>query len=393
MKNSSILYTTLLIFLATFSMGKAENLDATAKQILMGSSDYKLEDYSLETLIKSQKTESNLPDPSINGEYLFAPEKEDNRWAADISWELEWPGVYGARAAQAKKRIESARVNLRMQRADKLAEIKAQLIDYIFVILKLEVIDELNRNNDSIYTLSQKAAEQREISVLDLNKVRLEYANIRGVQAALMVEKETLETSLSEIYGTDCSHLLASLEKKFPEIEIPSASEINELKENAYSVAMARSEAEVMRQGKRVASMEALPNVSVGYKHAYEEDTHFNGALLGISIPIFSSRGKQQAAKAAITEAEFKVDAAMLSVESQVNKQIKKLSLLKSQIDEIESVLMHADHNAHLLSAYEHGLISMIDYLTERNYFTTATMEFLSLRREAALTQVMLKRY
>ena len=371
----------------------AETFDNTARQILNGSSTYEIENYSISSVEKSFKTESNLPDPQIAGEYLVAPADESNRWSAELSWELEWPGVYSARAKQAQKRIEAARLNVIADRLDRLAEIKIKLLDYILISKKLDILEQLALNNDTIYHLSEKATKGGDITVLDLNKVRLEYANIRAAQAALMSEKESVIASLSEEYGHDCSDLLKKLPISFPEIVLPTEVQVLAIKENTYRKDALVAEADAVKQQKKVVSMESLPSLSVGYKHNYEDGIHFNGALLGISIPLFSSRGKQKAVEAAIAESDFKAEALTSSINALIDQQIKKLSMLKTQLDDIAPLMENADHNTLLLRAYRSNLITMIDYLAERNYFTNAAMELLSLRHEAAVTQVQLMKY
>lgn len=368
-------------------------MNETALNILVESPYFKAGSYTLESVYRNLITESNLPDPEIGGEYLVAPVKEDNRWAAELSWGLEWPGVYKARSLEAKNKMSLAQRSLYVDRLEKLAEIKDLLLDYILCEQKLQLLEHLNQNNDSICRLSEQAAKGGELTVLDLNKVRLEYANIRVAKANLLDEKASLIGDISHIYGKNCSGLLQELELKFPAIEIPSEDIIAMISKNAPSVKTAQAEVELARQSLTVTKMQSLPSLSVGYKHAYEEGTHFNGALLGISIPIFSSRGRQKAAKAEIMEAEFKAEMEKASIETEMGQALNRLTLIKQQVGEIEPILKNSDHNALLIKAYKGGVITLLDYLAERNYFTTAEIEMLTLRHAAAKIQARLQKH
>ena len=386
--------TLISVFLSLLG-GKSAgaNLDETALSILKGSIEYQSDKYSLETLSKSLQSENNLPDPEISGEYLFAPGEEPDRWGAEISWGVEWPGVYGARNKEAASKMTAAQKALYLKRVDKLVVIKKLLLDYILCQQRISLLEELNQNNDSIFKLAEKSARDGEMTTLDLNKIRIEYANIKAAKAILIEESATIENDISAIYGGDCSAMLKAMDCKFPEISIPSSSQLEGLgSRSAYSASM-QAEVESARQSKEVMKMERLPSLSVGYKHAYEDRVHFNGPTLGVSIPLFSSRGKQKAAQAAIAEAEFKVEAAEKSVESEAGQQLKKLILIKGQLDDIEPILKNADHNATLLKAYKGGVITVVEYLVERNYFTNASSELLTLRHAAAVTQTELMKY
>ena len=371
----------------------ALSLEETALNILKGSRQYASEELSFTAVSESLSTQGNLPDPRLDGEFLAAPAGETDRWGAEVSWELEWPGVYNARKKEADLRVLAARKNLEANRSQKLADIKILLLDYILYTRKLALLEEMKSANDSITLFAERASKAGEITILDLNKIKLEGANIYVAHATLVNDLSDVISGLNIEYGGDVSGLLSQMPVDFPPIEIPDAGMIRNLVEKTAEVEYARTEAEVARQGKSVASMEALPSLSVGYKHAFEDGIHFNGATIGLSVPLFSSHNKQKAAKAAIAEAENKLDLSRESTLIRINETLKRVGLIKDQIEKIEPVLMNTDHSALLLKAYEKGVISLIDYLTERNYFANAAMDFLSLKHEAAVTLIELNKY
>lgn len=369
------------------------SINETALRILTDSPEFASENYNLESECLALATAANLPDPEVGGEYLVMPRDVVNRWAAEITWGLEWPGVYGARSKEAKMKMSSAQKALIAARAERLAEIKDLLLDYVRCRSKLLLLEELSQNNDTIYKLAEQAARGGEMTLLDLNKVRLEYANIRVAKATLLDEEAELMAEISKIYGKNCSDLLAAMECEFPEIILPSEEQLQLIKENAPAVQSALAEAEAARKAKKVSKMEALPSLTVGYKHQYEDLMHFNGAILGISIPIFSSRGKQKAANAEILNAEYKAEAAALEAESEAMATMRRLELILRQIEEIAPIIENADYNATLLKAYQNRVITLIEYISDRNYFTNAAMELVSLRHNAAKAQAFLQRY
>lgn len=394
MTNRVFLLIILLSFFPPYNIRlNATSLNETAFEILKNSPGYKSDLYSLESIAKNLATESNLPDPELEGEYLVMPSDVDNRWAVELTWGLEWPGVYGARGKLAKSRMEAAEKQLSAQQAETLAEIKDFLLDFIRTKKKLLLLEELSQNNDTIYRLAEQANRGGEMTVLDLNKVRLEYANIRVAKATLLDEQAEIITSLNKIYGKDTYALLEKMDCQFPELVMPSFDEIELIKKNAPSVQAARADAQSALLNNKVAKMEALPSISFGYKHAFEDAMHFNGAVLGVSIPIFSSRGKQKAAKAEILAAEYKAESTALEIESEVNSTLKRLDIINQQINEIAPIIENANYNQTLLKAYKGGEITLLDYISDRNYFTTAAIELVTLRHNAAKAIAFLHRY
>lgn len=376
---------------STFNVGEA--IDVVAMKILCESPGFQADIYSFRSLEADLKTSSNLPDPELSGEYLVMPQDVDNRWTAEISWGLDWPGVYRAKGNEAKSKKNMADKAMYARRIEKLSEIKDLLLDYILCRQKCILLDELDKNNKKIYELSEAQTRNREMTLLDLNKVKIEYSNIKSALASLYEEETEIIGTLSEIYGDDCEQLLKNLDCRFPEIYIPGNIEMNQIRNNSPQYQTVLAEAETARQGKKVSKMEALPSLSIGYKHQYEDGMHFNGATLGISIPIFSSRGKQKAAAAQILEADFNVETTAGYIETEVNTLTNRLKLLKQQVEEISPYVEDTDYNSVLVKAYEEGLLSLLDYISERNYFTNAAIEFVTLRHSAAKIQNKLQKY
>lgn len=387
------LIISLFFAIGLFEATSGKTLDQTALEILSVSPEFKVKSLSFEKDSIEMKTSYNLPDPEIGGEYLFAPESSDNRWGAELNWGLEWPGVYDARKKEALARIELARKNLEAERIDRLVEIKQKLLDYVLSQKKLEILNHTLVDLDSIYELAQKYVDDGIITALDLYKVKLEYANVKGAKAVVLTEQGDAVTALSGFYGKDCNDLLNSMECEFPEIYIPSADELKQYIENSPQMESTKTDSKIADRSKKVASMEALPSLSVGYKHAFEEDTHFNGILLGISLPIFSSKGKQNVAKAAIVESEIKAEALENELNSKAEQSLRQLIVLKNHLNEIEPLVSATDYHTMLLKAYESRLISLLDYLSERNYFNSALLELYGLKHSAASIQTELLKY
>ena len=286
-----ILLSFFILFATT---AIAASIDNTASAILSGGYAFRADSLSLNSLEQSLRIESNLPDPRIDGEFLAASEGESDRWGAELSWELDWPGLYGAKRSDADKRIAAAKENIRTKQMARLRDVKGLLLDYIFYTKKIEILEQLNLSNDSIYQFAEIAAKAGEITVLDLNKAKLEKANVRAALDASINDRLETVAEIISIAGYDCSDLLASLDCEFPPLSIPSDDDLERIANLSPEIREAVSETIIAESGKKVARMEALPSISFGYKHAFEDGIHFNGGTLGFSLPVFSSRNKQK---------------------------------------------------------------------------------------------------
>ncbi len=379
------------VVVAAFSL-PAQSLSPSdvAVKILTASPQTHADALGITSLAESLKTESSLPDPEIEGEYLFAPSGETNRWGAGISWGIEWPGVYSARKNDAKGKLSAAEAVAALARQERLIEIKRLLLDYVLIEKQLAVLKEVGNANDSIMLLSKKAEGHGEMTRLDINKLKLEQASLNSNMASLLNDKAEILTALDLLYGTDCSPLLKEMVCEFPDVSLPMDKwEVLQ----SPSVVAANAEAEASRGAMKIASAESYPGLSIGYQHAFEDGVHFNGASVGISLPVFSSRNKKNAAKAAIAEAEYKVEMAKADAESEVVGSVRKIAILTKQIDEMAPVVENPENTTMLMKAYRGGVITLIDYLNERNYFTNAALELLTLRHSAATALLNLQRH
>lgn len=351
-----------------------------AVKILETSPATRADKLGLASLSESLKTESNLPDPEMEGEYLFAPGDEKNRWGAGVTWGIEWPGVYSARREEAMGKLTAAETAMDGERHLRLIEIKRRLLDYVLAEKKLAVLGEIGAANDSIMALSQKAERHGELTRLDMNKLRLEQASLRSAILAARDAREEAVAWLNVAYCNDCSPLLEMMACELPEIIVPADFDTAQ----SSSVAAARAEAEAAKRGLKVAKAEGYPSLSIGYQHTFEDGIHFNGASVGISVPLFSSRGKKAAAKAAIAEAEFKAEKAAAEAGMETEASRRRLAILAQQIEEMSAVINDADNVGLLMKAYRGGVITLVDFLNERNYFTNAALDLLSRRHAAA---------
>lgn len=389
---------TSRFFLLTFSLviflsGSARSIDETAIAILRGGPAFISDSLSLRQEMAEIDISTNLPDPELSGEFLSAPWEESDRWGAVLSWGLEWPGVYNARKKQAASQKNSSVLAIDVERRNRLIEIKSLLLDYVLKRKKLALIEKLYAANDTIDSLAHKAAKAGEITLLDLNKIKLDNASLRGARATMADELAATVTSLSVIYGKDCRALIETMECEFPAIYIPDAEEAARMSESAPDALIAAAEASLAKTAEKVAKMETLPGITFGYKYAHEDAQNFNGAVLGLTLPLFSSRHKTAAAKAAGAAAEYKETAAKETAHAEITATIRKLTRMKEQIAEIGAIINSNDYNSLLLKAYENKVINLIDYLSERNYFTNATIEFLDLEHSAAVTSLDLQKY
>ena len=368
---------------------KAETIDMIALQIVNGSPDLKAAALDNEALAVSLLTENNLPDPEVEGEYMIGPSGVKNRWGVGVSWGFDWFGSYSAvkRESDAKKTVADLR--LEEQYRDSFIAIKQLLLDYILQDKQMKTLSGIISMTDSIYSISKKSMERKELTRLDINKLEIERAGLLARLAEVEDARETTLTALNVMAGIDCSSHLSKMVCEFPDIVVPDV--IPELS-SSVSVRAAMSEAEAAERGEKVAAMQSFPGVSIGYSHAFEDGTHFNGVQLGVSLPVFSSKNKKKAAKAATVAARYRAQVVKDKANQELVMETRRLKSILENLRNLSPVVNNVDNLELLQKAYSAKTITLLDYLNERNYFMEAVMNLFSLQYSAASSYLNIAR-
>lgn len=370
----------------------AGNIDVIAEKLLAGSPRICSMVLDNKSEAASLATSANLPDPELEGEYLAAPAGEKDRWGVSLGWSLDWPGVYAARKRAAQGAVRKSEAAEAVVRRQTLIEIKRLLLDYVLASSRVKLLEDMMQVNDSIALLAEKGFRGGEMTRLDLAKLRIERLSLEEAILTAEDARMTAVLSLTSIHGRDCSAILSGLDVAFPEVEIPDKEQLSKV-----GVSPAELEAEAALELARLEGMvntkESLPSLSLAYRHAFEDGNHFNGGTLGISIPIFSGRGKSSASRAEIAAAEYRLESAHESRVAGIDAALHRLISLVDRAKRLSVLLEEADDSELLMKAYEKKVITLIDYLNERNYFLEARLNRLDILHSLANAYLDLESY
>ena len=327
------------------------------------------------------RTIANAPDPSVEGDYMWMPEGVDNRWSVGIGYEFEWPGVYKSRRDLGKAMREANAAEADAGVYEKYVEILKEIGTYLYAERRIEMMRRIQSATDSLHSAAVRAAQGGQMSRLDLSKITLEQGRVNTLIANLEAEKSGSEGNLKTLNGGyDCSALLGSIDRKWVMTPTHSLDEYLEEARTNPELKKALSDLEVADRNIGVAKAEGLPGISVGYHHDFEDAMHFNGATLGVSIPLFSNRGKVKAAKAAKAVAEYQVTVTADKVESEITALYEEVKQIDEALKVPMEVFATTDYNTLLLKAYRGGELSLTDYLQERSWISEAHLDLLELQ-------------
>lgn len=329
---------------------------------------------------------NNLSDPELDFTHQWGQKGIGNKWSIGISQSFEWPGVYSAK----KDLIRSRQKVLDRSQNAKTHSLRLEIYKLVLENIYLKKKESLRRSQlmriDSLICVYQKGVNEGEISILDLNKLKIERVNTqRLLTESLNSLNENFETLTGLNGGKNCRNILDGIDN-FPQgVLLSMESYITAAMHNDPNIQYNTSMSNLLKDEGKTLGRSFIPSFSLGYSHDYELGEHFNGISLGLTIPVFSNRHRKQ-------EIEHKKIANLLEIsdrETEIRTSVRKLYSLVSSLDnELENYgdALFDVNNFRLLDiALAAGHISLIEYLTQTGYFRDAAEGYIDMDYQRAV--------
>lgn len=386
------LYFIISVILTSLG-GQAVTLNSIMDSIAVNNTELKSKAAEYKSKIAGIKSTNNLGDTDIDFEYQKGDNINGNKHGFSISQGFDWPGMYIARSQANKSLTNAAEYEYRAQKLNILLNAKQICLNIINFNRKIKAQTEIHNNIKQLYTEYEKGFKHGEISILDINKLKIELLNVKQTLDSYITQRQAL---IEDITGINGDKVIYGIEliATYPEQELQAIDTyLNQLTsidpEHNYNNEM------IINSGKEVtmAKMGWMPKFSIGYKYANELGDKFNGFSVGMSLPIFSNRNKVSEAQAAKTAFIYSGKNEYSSKCANIKKEYSQIVYLKEQIYAYGSVLTDNANTEILKKALNGGQISLLDYLMELRYFLEAQQTLLDLEYEYNSTLTSLNKY
>lgn len=341
--------------------------------------------------VLEQKGENALGNTEIEVGHEWGNNFAGNKFNVSLTQEFDWPGIYHARskAISSLERLNS--VEFLLKRENLELEVRQLLIDIAAQKQINELLRKVSTGFDSMLMAAEKKRETQSITLLDLNKIRIEAASAKVEYAEGVSCYGELSRQLAEMLSVPSIDFDVSADFDFENL---STFEVYQTAlSNSTQMAVESARVDYATAVSKSAAAERAPAFSLGYDFEREDGATFNGFHVGVSFSLFSSRFKAAASKSEVVSAGL----AKLSMESQLQSSLRRDYLLaqslQNQMDSYGPAIAIADNLELVQKAYELGQLTLIDYFQEINYFLDAQMKFVDIQRRYARTVVSLNRY
>lgn len=337
----------------------------------------------LKALAENQKAESTQL--SVAGRFNNQPEVEFEhmwgkggvtKWNAGVTQSFDWPGVYGRRREEAQARMGAFRYLYAAEARSIATEAMLLFDNAVYVQKQIALLDKLIANLKQLQEKVAVAHKGGQVTVLDVKKLDFEMYTYNARRNDLLQEQDRLAGELAALNGGKT--IDADFSGFVPQALQPLDEYLRLARENNPTVKAAEQNAEAARMAARTADAERKPGFAVGYRHAYEEQIHFNGFSVSVSLPVFTNKAASLAAQTRVTALGFEAESVAGAEQAKVRATYADATRRAAALREMSKVTLDESYPRLVLMAYNGGQINVITYLQEISYFESAQAEYLA---------------
>lgn len=310
------------------------------------------------------RNENNLEDPSVSYSRKFGeqdgvgPEME-----FAVTQGIDFPTLYAQRRQYGKLQGRALDLQQAVLRRDILLRAKELCLDLIRLNQLKALYGQRLKNAEELNALFDERFEKGDVNILEVNKVKMELMNLRATVAE---NDAAYRTALQNLLAMNGNMPLEFDETVYPLVpELRSLEQVrDEVMGADYALKQAQAGSEAARKLVKVNRHGWLPKLEVGYGREGGSDAMLNGFVVGVSVPIFSNRGKVKAARARQAGAELAQEQVAQQVEADIQSLFNEATRLRVSMQAYDTGLMDKTLSA-LKQAVEAGQLSVLDYYSE----------------------------
>ena len=381
-----------IIIVSSFNI-KAITIESILDSININNTLLMSKNAEMNAKIADIKTSNNLGDTEIGFEYQNGANINGQKYGISVSQGFDWPGMYMARSKANNAKIKAAEYEFQIDKLDILFTAKQLCLNVINANRKIKAQTQIYNGIKQLSAEYEKGFKHGEISILDINKLKIELLNVKQALDKSIVERNNLIDKLTALNGNKSIANIESLDV-YPNQELHAfetyTNEFSSLdpKLNYETQILNSSNKEVT-----MAKLGWLPKFSVGYKYANELGDKFNGFEIGMALPLFSNINKVKTAKSTQLSAEYNEQDILAEKTAEIKSNYAQAVYLRSQIHSYNTVLSDTANHEMLRKALDGGQITLLNYLLEIRYFLEAEQTLLDLEFEYNSVLTTLNKY
>lgn len=299
--------------------------------------------------------------------------------------ELEIAGQRGHRYEAAAKNLAQARLSVEdAERVLRLEVVRA----FYNLLANQQIIADLREvlaGQENLLQAGQKRFAREDISILELNTLRLDHDQVRNELANKLRERVSLEKQLRLLAGLQDE---GSLTATGDLLDIsPKSSAIADraalqscILANRPDLKAAQLAVEVREAELRLAQARRMPNVALGPRYKRDNHQDFIGGEIAVPLPFFNRNQEEiTTALANRNVGRAELEGRMLTVKQEVDSAYKALDVAKERLAGYESDYLEDIGKTMALTrkAYESGEMTIFEFSVTRDRLAQTRLRYL----------------
>jgi len=384
--------TLVLILLA--QIGYAQNsVDDILSNILKNNKTLITNTQFVEAKRLEYKTGLTPDDPRLDYDYLVgSPVGAGNQTDFSVTQAFDFPTAYFSKNKMADQQIAKVELESNAQRQNILLEAKIKCFFLIYLNKKQAELKRRVIQVTQAYEGYQTKMKNGEATVLDVNKAQLLLLNLKTELALNESEIKKAYSKLTELNGGVAIDLTDTIYPVLP--DVPDFITMDSLIEaNDVLVKIYVKDKDISISRLKVMRGLALPKMEAGYHSQAILGQKYQGAHLGISIPLWQNKNTVKTEKANLLFNDYKISEHRTEHYHENQQLYEKYTVLKSTLIEYNKIFSAVNNTMLLNKSLKEGNISSIEYFMELSYFYNAYDNFLKAENEYNQSVAMLYKY
>ncbi|MFZ0282214.1 MAG: TolC family protein [Bacteroidales bacterium] len=315
-------------------------------------------------LLEAKKYEARTgltpPDPSISFGYMPGATQEigtKKTWS--VTQSFAFPTKYILKNRISKSTLALAEQEFNLGMLNTLLEAKFLLFAYIYNQKTLELLRGRKELYDGLRSGWGKLLESGGATVLEYNKILLEFSSLNLRISRIESEITILKEKLHYMSGT---FDLPDAADYPPVVEIEKETLITEKSSIHPAFLLPESEYQISLQEVKLSRTGSLPEFQAGVASEIIPGEKYTGPVAGLSVPLWANSNRVKTAVAMAEHSAAARDATLLGLKASVRSEYENMTAIKKSMMEIEAIIESANNKQFLDKALEAGEISLNDY-------------------------------
>jgi outer membrane protein TolC len=332
-----------------------------------------------------------LPEnPEVAFNHLWGkPSYIGNNMDFAVTQTFDFPAVYRHRSKIARLQNENIDLPYKTQRTETLLSAKQTCIELVYYNILAKEYENWLQNARFIADAYKIKLEKGEINIIEHNKAHLNLTAVQIEIAQIEAERAVLLAQLKRLNG---GKEIAFSAESYPAAALPQNFETwyASIESKNPELQYAQKQIDIDMQQIKLTRAEGFPKFWAGYAGEIERDKSSHGVIVGLSIPLWENRNRVSEAKAQVQASEFALKDNKVQFYNKLQSQYLKASALRQNAQKFRQSLNENDNKPLLKKALDAGEISMLDYLSEVEYYYNIMNKVLEAERDFEIAAAQL---